>query len=410
MHFPLHLNNEDLKDNIPLARHILIKIMGYGMIGVFLPAILKFEFWLSFATIFFFEVLFCFLVILLSRYIALPLIAKHGTVISMIVGVLSLILNFLWLYTASVYPLLIYLYPLFCAGYVACFWWAYHISLSGFTQHDKAFGQHTAKLESIGVIAGLISPIIGASIADYLSLNSLYLIAMSIVLLSCIPFFFHQHHHTWSKLKSIRLHTTWSHITKNARFLQIFSVFSYLQCITMLIWPIFLFSAFGSYSKVAAISVISSCILILFLRSTGTFIDRMKQQQYFQRFLQISFRSQSGLRAIVGIGFLFGLLGNILLMGIDSLTKIGAKVNETFIMTNFYKQIGSYPNLNERLQHLYEWEIVYYGSKWLICLIFAILSYISGESSQWIAYIFLIGIIMTGYLQFQRSVTNKISW
>jgi hypothetical protein len=131
----------------------------------------------------------------------------------------------------------------------------------------------------------------------------------------------------------------------------------------MLIWPIFLFSAFGSYSKVAAISVISSCILILFLRSTGTFIDRMKQQQYFQRFLQISFRSQSGLRAIVGIGFLFGLLGNILLMGIDSLTKIGAKVNETFIMTNFYKQIGSYPNLNERLQHLYEWEIVYYGSK-----------------------------------------------
>jgi len=42
--YSLRVLNTDLKDKVPVAWHVLIKLIGLSMIGLFMPAILRFEY------------------------------------------------------------------------------------------------------------------------------------------------------------------------------------------------------------------------------------------------------------------------------------------------------------------------------------------------------------------------------
>jgi hypothetical protein len=66
MAYHLHVSNIDLKDRMPLAWHVLIKLIGLSMVSVFLPAMLRFEFGLSIAQIFVYEALFSAAILIVS--------------------------------------------------------------------------------------------------------------------------------------------------------------------------------------------------------------------------------------------------------------------------------------------------------------------------------------------------------
>jgi hypothetical protein len=398
MSYHLHVDAVDLKDKSPLARHVLIKLLWLSMISVFLPAILKFEYGLSLTQIFLYEAVFSCIILFFSYYSSLSFTARHGTVASMFLGVCVFVLNFVVLYYAKQFPRLLLLSPLFSWIYVAYFWVGYHVAMALQSKNNKNFGAENSFLESVALIAWLIWPILWWLLADYYWSNMLYIATIVCLLLSCVPFFFHQKAHT-----PIRFHPRNSFALAKkdpwlfSAVLISFSAMWYVYFVWSVIWSILLYLFLWTYTKLAIVTFVSWIVLLLAFKLFGDQHDagQWKMKQIVTRFMKRSFWSQSWTWLFAGLCIIWWILSQFLFIFVDTFHKITYRINELSLMTYFYETLGEEKNITNVLQLIFIREVAIHAARILTCMFLAWVTYVFQGNEYWalILSLFLVFLI-----------------
>jgi hypothetical protein len=387
MHHTLHIADADLKDKSPLARNAFLKLIGVSLVGLFLPAILWFEYKLPLSQIFILEALFWFFMMLHLWTWSLKLTARHGTVAVMLLGILCFILNFGVLYLAKSVPQLIYLSPFFAAMYCALFRSGYHTTMMQGVNQDKHFGIHQVTIESAGIIAGLIGPILWGIVADTMGSSYLYLLAVICLSLSCVPLLFHQRHHKSTVYDAPSLKRC-LHMLQTPEKKAIFLTFStlwYIDFVANIVWPIILFSLLHTYTKVAIVSFLSTLIVLGIMWFIGKKSDAKQSKQLFlEKRIHYSFWGQWSVRLVAGLTLIGGFFSQMVFVLIDSLHKITHRANHTYVMTQWYKISWSEGIMHNTLDMIYFRELAIHSIKCVACLLLACIASFFPDTLWWL--------------------------
>lgn len=387
--YKLRVLNTDLKDKVPVAWHVLIKLIGLSMISLFMPAILRFEYWLSLSTIFLFEALFSFSILFFTYTISLQFVARWWTVPSMMLWVLFFVCNYCVLYLAKTVSSLLFLSPLFCGLYVSFFRSWYHVTMVMHARGEKNFGKQNSFLESIAIIAWLLWPLLWWWIAGQWWISLLYLFAIIFLLVSCVPFFFHQSDHKpvvfspYQSMKTISLDRSFLRATMSS-----FAAMGYIDFVGSVIRAIILFSFLWTYTKVALVSFVSGLCLIAILYYLWKNSDKDRENHTYQwnRLLKWSYWSQSGTWFFATVLLLSGLLSQVFFLLIDSFHKITYRIANTWLMTMFYKHIWDKDNFSMVLNSILLREIAIHWTRIICCFLLIVVvqsMYMIGQSEQW---------------------------
>lgn len=396
-HNYLRVRNSDLKDKSPLAWHVLIKLLWLSMVSIFLPAILRFEYGLSLAQIFLFEAAYSAVVLVFMYFGSLKFTARHGTIPSMILWVCVFSVNFIILYFAKQIPRLLFLSPVFSGIYVAYFWVGYHTAMAIKSPNERHFWVAHSWLESVWIIAWLIWPLLGGLLVDFVWSNALYIVTFFCLLISCVPLLFHQRHHsptTFHPSGSFR------RTYKDASFIRaVFASFSsmgYVYFVWTVVWTIVIYNYFGSYTKLALVSIWSSVLLLLALRYIGKQHDSAggKENAVLTRFLTRSFWSQSGTWLFATVLLLAWLLSQVLFLFIDTIHKITYRVNELSLMNYFYEAIGENESIKGILDNIFVREVAIHGSKLVFCCLLAWVTLLFPSYEDWWLIFSLFSVIL----------------
>lgn len=388
--YHLHVTNVDINDNWPIAWHVLIKLIWLSMISLFMPVILLFEYRLSLTQIFLFEALFSFFVLFFTYFFSLQYTARVWTVASMFVGVLWFIVNFIVLYLAQYIPRILILSPLFAAWYVSFFRVWYHAWRALLSKWNKNFWTQNSWIESIALIAWLLWPVLWWVLADTRWSTLLYIVAASCLLLSCIPFFFHQHRHESIQFSPrASLHRTARDKSYLKAIVASFSASWYLYFIWSVVWSLIAFSVLWSYTKLALISFWSWLLLLILFFYFWKIHDNKNNwnEQRWIRFLQRSFRWESWTWLFASIVLLWWFFSQFFFLIIDTMHKISYRVSDLWLMTTFYETIWEESTLEIMLDHLFLRELAISASKIVVCLIIAWITwYLQDYAYQWLIF------------------------
>lgn len=388
MTYSLHVSRVDLKDKSPLARHVLIKLVWLSMVSMFLPAILKYEYGLTLSQIFLFEAAYSAVILIITYFFSLQFTARYGTIASMILWVVVFCANFLVLYFAKTISRLLFFSPILSWFYVAYFWIGYHVAMAlqskGTVSH---IGTANSFIESVWVIAGLVGPLLWWLLADYFWSNMLYIITIICLLISCIPFFFHQRTHVPI---TFHPHQSVVRVTRNMSFLKAvmvsFASMWYVYFVWSVVRTLVLYKFLWTYTKLAFVSVVSSLVLIIAFKYLGRVHDsgEWTKKANVARLLKRSFRSQSGTWLFASFLLFSWLLTQLFFVCIDTIHKIAYRVNELSLMNYFYEEAG-WTQIAKVLDTIFVREIAIHGSRILFCLFLAGVTYMfKGQEDWWL--------------------------
>ena len=369
----LHFSHADQKKTSPLARHVLIKIVWLSLVTLFLPVLLRVEYHLSLSTIFLMEAMYSLTAIGFMYFHSLRLLGTQGSVMTMIAGVLFFVLNLCILIAAKRRPRLLIFSPLCSWWYVAYFWLWYHSSLSLLAQKSNHFATRNARIESAGVIASMIGPLIGWVLVDSLGVLSVYIISSVFLLISCIPLLRHSKSHTPIKYRPSR-HAFQPYVADKTiqHYLYISTIMGYIGFVWTVVWVLILYNFLGSYTKVALISFLSTILLVGWLKYLWKKTD-ITHTKFLPKLLQFSFVSQWWIRLIAGIMLVSWLFSHVLFLVVDTIHKITYKFNDTYLMTKFYEISDKQKDMKALLDTLWVRECYIHLPRCAICLFFALL-------------------------------------
>lgn len=387
MTYALHVYNADLKDKSPLARNNFIKLIWGSLVGLFLPAILWFEYHLSLSQIFLLEAFFGLFMMLHLNFRTLRFTARYGSVPAMFLGISMYVAYFVVLYVAKYIPWSIYFLPLVGSTYTALFWTGYHSTMVQWVSQDKHFGIHQATIESAWIIAWLLGPLLGGLVADAWGTSYLYLIASICLCISCIPFLFHQRKHTAIPYTTPSLKKCFQMIQspKTRAIFFTFSTLGYIDFVSNIVWPIILFSLLNTYTKVALVSFISTIAVLCLMRFIGKTTDAKHGNQHLlEKRIHYSFRWQGSVRLLAGISLINGFFSQLVFVVIDTVHKITHKAYHAYTMTQRYKITWADANLPSALDMIYFRELAIHSVKCIACVLLAWLSFMFPKTLWWL--------------------------
>lgn len=368
--YQLRVFDADLKNKSSLAWHVLIKLLWLSVVSIFLPVILIREFWFSLREVFLFEMFHSFCIIFFSYHRSLPSVAKHGTVTTMLTGVLFLVVNFIVLYCAKIIPAIIILSPIFSAAYIAYFRLGYHVAMLDGVDARHHIGQQNARIESAWILAGLLWPLLWWYVADIFWASTLFIFVIVCLLFSAIPLMYKGKKHDFYVFKpSFQYITAWLPKIAVKDLFVSFAALSYIGVVGTTIWSLLLFSFLGTYSKLAVISSWSSILLLVFLWILGKKSDENDRKSRLDTMMHRSFRWQWWTWIIAWMSVLLWFIVQFLYVFVDTFHKISYKVNETYIMNHFYEQIGQKSDKIFSLHVLFMREVALHTWKSLLCLL-----------------------------------------
>lgn len=415
--YQLHVTHVDIKDNWPIARHVLIKLIGLSMVSLLMPVILMHEYGLSLTAIFLFEAFFSFCVLVITYSISLQYTARVWTVASMFIGVIWFIGNFIVLYYAKYIPWLLFLSPFFAAWYVSFFRVWYHTSRALLSQWNSTFWQQNSWIESVALIAWLLWPVLWWFLADTRWSSVLYLVVMICLCLSCIPFFFHQSYHKpiiYSPKKCFTQLTQKKNYYK--AIIASFWATWYLYFIWSVVWSIIMFQTLGTYTKLALISFGSWLFLLLVFYYFWKIHDKhdIKTNKTWIRYLQWSFWWESWTWLFATLLLISWVFSQFLFLVIDTVHKISYKVSDLWLMTTFYETVWKESSIERMLDVLFIREVAIHGSKIIICLILAWLTAYLSNAFQWLIFalfsVLLIAPLGMHFIRWKQNNDQEISF
>jgi len=197
-------------------------------------------------------------------------IRKFGAKKTIILGILALIAYFACLYNLGPNNWSLLIVMALCAALYDTWYWGAHIYyFMKCSKHDKNVAGDTSLFYIVKRIAGMLAPIIGAAILIFTGQHILIIISVIVLALSLWPLF---------KIKDTKDRPKEGKVMSMREFfkggsglreyiLQGLCSFHYVA--EGIIWPIFIYTLFGSIESVAIIPVIVSLTVIIFTYFTG---------------------------------------------------------------------------------------------------------------------------------------------
>lgn len=181
-------------------------------------------------------------------------------------------------------------------------WIPFHTHLAKLTDHDIRAGQ-LSLLEATMMALGAMMPIVGGVVLSYLGYNLLFVMALSIYLISLLPF---------SQLPKIEENFSWTYqktwknfFSKKTRS----SIIAHAgdgaeNIIGAIIWPIFLWQLLeGNYFQVGTISSFIILATIILQVLTGDLMDKLPNRRRWLRYGSIFYAGGWLLKALIGSAF-----------------------------------------------------------------------------------------------------------
>lgn len=333
-----HLLHTDITNKWLLGLHSLFKVIWSSFVALFIPAILYSTFGFTIGQVFLFTAVHSVVSIALQYWISASFVAKYGTKPSMMIGVVAFMIYMILLTVWESYPLLILLTPVFSWIHTAFFWMAYHVSF-GMSSKEKDLWKKVAWLESVGVIAAMIGPVIGWVLTDVFGTEVLFGAAATAICISLLPLWLDDHDHTpvyWSPKKEF-LNNGLSFkksLQDYMPFIVPFSGLGYLQFVGSIVWSVVLFLHFDSFTKLGIISSLTSIVVVVAVWWMGKSSD--EKQWVDHSIMKWSVRIQWTTWWVIAIALLTSFFSNVVFMVADAFHKISYKLSITYLNKQMY--------------------------------------------------------------------------
>jgi len=247
---------------------VWLQVFARSLIGVFIPILLLKA---GFSVV---EVLAYFLIFNIINvplnFLARHLIIKFGARVTLILGQIASIFYFIILYNldARIWGLLIFL-AVFAALYDTMYWVAHYYFFLNSIKKDKNVSKDTSIMHIVREVAGLLAPAIGAVVLIVSGQKTLIAISIAVLFLAIWPLYKLKHIKDKPVLKEIKPFKEYFLKTSSKRDYFSRAMFEIHSAAEDRIWPLFIFSLFGSLESVAWLPVIVSGTTILFTYMAG---------------------------------------------------------------------------------------------------------------------------------------------
>lgn len=246
---------------------IWLHTLARSLIAVFVP-ILLFKSGYSISSIIIYYLVFNVIDVPLNFAVD-NLVRKIGARKVMILGTLATIAFFglLGVLPPGNWPLL-FLLAFLAAAYDTLFWIAHIYIFIEANREGLDTGETVGALESVRKLASVAGPLVGALILVTMGKVSLVIASATIFVLSIVPLFKMHHIHDLPNKKRPSFREFFSNPQEKRNYLSI-ALLGIHNEVDGILWPLFIFTIFGTIESVAAVPVIVSLSTALFSYLAG---------------------------------------------------------------------------------------------------------------------------------------------
>jgi hypothetical protein len=202
------------------------------------------------------------------NFVARKLVVWFGARKVVILGTISSILFFVTLSQVSAGWTFLVILALFAAIYDACYWVGHLFLFIEANDDDGDSGRETSFLYIVRRLGSLLGPAVGAMILIFAGKNSL-LIASSVIFgLSILPLLGASHLPDKPQRPVLKFKSFFKDFKEKRNYLNT-SLQAIHDSAELILWPLFIFTVFGTIESVAALPIIVSITAIVFSYFTG---------------------------------------------------------------------------------------------------------------------------------------------
>lgn len=260
------------------------------------------------------HILLYYVIVYVLYYFLVPLggkvVARFGPARSIAASSLPLIGYYLSLVLVATEPMFFWVAPVCFALQKMLYWPAYHTDFILYSDQGER-GKEFSGLWSLSTLVYIIGPVLGGLIIQQAGFTILFLMVMSLIILSNLPLF----------LSPAKYHGTiqsyWTMLSQPFRKLHLRTTLAYLslgeELILLTIWPIFIALTFKTYERMGGAIAIATLITALVTLYIGRVIDRNHPRQTLRTGAIVTFFGWMlrPLLASVGTVFLSDTIGRI---------------------------------------------------------------------------------------------------
>ncbi|HEV7702300.1 MAG TPA: MFS transporter [Candidatus Paceibacterota bacterium] len=241
--------------------------IGYSIISIFIP-ILMLVAGYSLTTV----MIYCAMFFLLDtplNFLAKRLVIYFGARLVIILGTLAIILFFaLFPYIRGGHFFILFVLALLAAVYDSFYWVAHFYLFIESSEKLEEVGRNNGILTSVRSFGGMLGPAIGAGILIFTTESALLSFSIAFLTLSIIPLLTLQHIKDKPVFKKTSYKEFFRELPEKKNFLTWFLYSIHLGA-NEVIWPIFIFSLFGTLKSIALVAVIISVSKIILSYASG---------------------------------------------------------------------------------------------------------------------------------------------
>lgn len=251
---------------------IIIRRLAFGILGLFIPIyVYQLTGDLKLVLLYYLIRAFAFI---FSTIPSAKLIGKIGPDANMLLSTISSAIYFGLLILAQKLPAALWLAPFFSALKTNLYWLPYHTAFSTVGKKEN-LSDDLRKASSIARLVKAFAPLAGGFIATQFGFTPLFLISIFLLIVSALPIFLdgynrHEPLYKFSKLKKTVLEK------ENKPLFLSFIFQGTRTALDGIIWPLILFLAIPSLTKIGAITTITLLASLLVINLVAKRINKFK--------------------------------------------------------------------------------------------------------------------------------------
>lgn len=242
-----------------------IRVFAIGLVGIFIPLFI-WQLTHSWEKVILFFLAWKTIQILLAFPLGY-LITRLGPDLAIALAGLFHIFFLTTLIFSLTNPSLVFWSPLLAAVAVPLHWIPYHTAFSQ-ESSQKNLNQQVSLINILQRVAAALAPLIGGIIATELGFSFLYLVAITLLLVSIFPVFMDQYQKkdSWPGIGKIVKET----LSPSFRFFFLSFLGTGIEtAVYTVFWPLFLLEKLGNMEKIGLLTTLSFLLSLLFLHWVG---------------------------------------------------------------------------------------------------------------------------------------------
>jgi len=204
---------------------------------------------------------------------------KHGFRRTIAIGNILLAVLLVLLTLAETYYSLLFLAAIVHAFSTSFYWISYHTLFGEDGVVDK-LGKEVSISKLIERFSSIAGPAIGGVILTFWGFQALFSVALIVVLLSIIPFFFMKHHKHGEKVTLARINEWIAQPTHRNEMIGILGR-HIDNLVAAIFFPLFAFTTLGTFAKQGLVEAIALGLGALSIFAAGRIFDKKRSRQAF---------------------------------------------------------------------------------------------------------------------------------